>query len=60
MKVHPAKWPCRKTVCLQCGEAISVSYLREVGTQLPYCSYECYARQRNLVAREQDRARADS
>jgi hypothetical protein len=36
--------PCRKTFCLQC-----------CNTQLPYCNYECYTRQRNLAARERTR-----
>ena len=61
-EVHPGEWQNSRpdTFCLQCCETISVSYLREIGTQLPYCSYQCYARQRNLVAREQDRAREAS
>jgi len=35
--------PCLKSICVLCGEPISASYLREVGTQLTYCDHDCYA-----------------
>jgi len=35
--------PCQKSVCVLCGEPIGASYLREVGTHLPYCDQDCYA-----------------
>ena len=34
--------PCKKSVCVLCGEPIGASYLREVGTQLSYCDHDCY------------------
>jgi hypothetical protein len=35
--------PCPQSVCVLCCEAIGASYLREIGTQLPYCDHNCYA-----------------
>jgi len=35
--------PCRNSVCALCGESISNSYLRELGTQLYYCDHDCFA-----------------
>ncbi|MBH5371322.1 hypothetical protein [Bradyrhizobium glycinis] len=35
--------PFRQTSCMQCGEPISGSYLREIATRLPYCDHQCYA-----------------
>jgi hypothetical protein len=35
--------PCRYSACALCGESISNSYLRELGTQLYYCDHDCYA-----------------
>ncbi|MGY8667976.1 hypothetical protein Q3C01_37215 [Bradyrhizobium sp. UFLA05-109] len=54
--------PFRQTWCLQCCERIggSGSYLREIGTRLPYCDYECYALSRQDGAERQERARAAS
>ena len=36
--------PIRTTFCLQCCEKINRNYVREIGTRLPYCDYQCYAR----------------
>lgn len=52
--------PFRQTRCLQCCERIGGSYLREIGTRLPYCDYECYALFREAVAEQQERARVAS
>lgn len=52
--------PFRQTWCLQCCERIGGSYLREIGTRLPYCDYECYALFREAVAERQERARVAS
>ncbi|GLR88123.1 hypothetical protein [Bradyrhizobium iriomotense] len=52
--------PFRQTWCLQCLERIDGSYLREIGTHLPYCDYECYALFREASAERQERARAAS
>jgi hypothetical protein len=41
--------PCRNSACALCGESISNSYLRELGTQLYYCDHECYADHCNRV-----------
>ena len=35
--------PRRQSACVLCGEPIGAGYLREVGTQLPYCDQDCYA-----------------
>jgi hypothetical protein len=35
--------PCRNSFCALCGESVSNSYLREIGTHLYYCDHECYA-----------------
>jgi hypothetical protein len=35
--------PFRNSTCALCGESISNSYLREMGTQLYYCDQSCYA-----------------
>jgi hypothetical protein len=35
--------PCASSVCLSCAKPISRGYLREIGTQLTYCSHDCYA-----------------
>jgi hypothetical protein len=35
--------PLRHTRCMQCCEPIGGSYLREIGTHLPYCDHQCYA-----------------
>jgi hypothetical protein len=35
--------PCRNSTCALCGESISNSYLREMGTQLYYCDESCYS-----------------
>ena len=29
--------PCPQTFCMLCCEPIGTSYLREIGTRLPYC-----------------------
>ncbi|WFU37692.1 hypothetical protein QA640_24830 [Bradyrhizobium sp. CB82] len=52
--------PFRQTWCLQCCERIGGSYLREIGTNLPYCDYECYALFRETVTERQEPARAAS
>jgi hypothetical protein len=55
--------PFRQTFCLQCCEKITSSYVREIGTQLPYCGYECYALHREyapLADNRDIRARAAS
>jgi hypothetical protein len=39
--------PVRPTFCLQCCEKIGDGYLRAIRTRLPYCDYQCYARQRD-------------
>lgn len=52
--------PFRQTWCLQCCERIGDSYLREIGTHLPYCDYECYALFREAAAELQERARVAS
>ena len=35
--------PRPEPVCVLCREPIGASYLREIGTQLPYCDHNCYA-----------------
>lgn len=35
--------PCRQSYCVQCCEPIGATYLREIGTRLPYCNHDCYA-----------------
>ena len=35
--------PRPQSFCVLCSEPIGMSYLREVGTRLPYCSHDCYA-----------------
>ena len=35
--------PCRQSYCVRCCEPIGMTYLREIGTQLPYCDHDCYA-----------------
>ncbi|MBR0716170.1 hypothetical protein [Bradyrhizobium liaoningense] len=52
--------PFRKTFCLQCCKEISDGYLREIGTLIPYCTYECYALQREFESRLESRRRAAS
>lgn len=52
--------PFRQTQCLHCCERISGSYLREIGTHLSYCGYECYALFRETLAEQQERARVAS
>lgn len=52
--------PFRKTFCLHCCEAVSDGYLREIGTQIPYCDYECYALQREFASLLEARRRAAS
>lgn len=42
--------PCRQPFCALCGEPISGSCLREVGTQLTYCDHDCYADHRESAA----------
>jgi len=33
----------RQCHCVMCARPIGVSYLREIGTHLTYCSHTCYA-----------------
>jgi hypothetical protein len=35
--------PSTRSFCMLCYEPIGMSYLREVGTRLPYCGPGCYA-----------------
>jgi hypothetical protein len=42
--------PCSRTFCMLCCEAIGNGYLREIGTQLPYCDYKCYSLYREYTA----------
>jgi hypothetical protein len=35
--------PCAPSFCVLCCEPIGMSYLREIGTRLPYCGPRCYA-----------------
>ena len=35
--------PRPKSCCVMCNHAIAASYLREIGTRLPYCDHKCYA-----------------
>jgi hypothetical protein len=35
--------PCKHSLCVLCCEPIGMSYLREIGTRLPYCGPGCYA-----------------
>ncbi|SFI68113.1 hypothetical protein [Bradyrhizobium sp. Gha] len=50
--------PSRQTWCMQCCEAISGSYLRDMATRLPYCDYRCYTLFCETFA--EDRVRAAS
>jgi len=34
--------PRPQTFCMLRCEPIGTSYLREIGTRLPYCDHECY------------------
>jgi len=45
---------------MQCCERIGGSYLREIGTRLPYCDYECYALFCETLAEQKDIVRAAS
>jgi hypothetical protein len=49
----------RQTYCMQCCER-GGSYLREIGTHLPYCDYECYVLFYEALAERKVRARAAS
>ena len=40
--------PFRKTFCLQCCEPIGSGYVREIGTRIPFCDYECYSLHRDF------------
>ena len=33
--------PSPQTYCVLCCEPIGESYLREIGTHLPYCDHDC-------------------
>ena len=35
--------PRPKTLCVMCDQPIKAGYLREIGTDLTYCSHNCYA-----------------
>jgi hypothetical protein len=35
--------PRTQSFCVLCNQAIGAGYLREIGTQLTYCSQDCYA-----------------
>lgn len=43
--------PCPKSYCVLCCEPIGASYLREIGTHLPYCNHNCYAAHCNSAIR---------
>lgn len=43
--------PCPKSYCALCCEPIGASYLREIGTRLPYCDQNCYAAHCNSAIR---------
>jgi hypothetical protein len=45
---------------MQCCEQIGGGYIRQIGTKLPYCDYECYALWCNHVRAPEDRVRAAS
>jgi len=34
--------PRTQSLCTLCCEPIGESYLRDIGTQLPYCDHTCY------------------
>jgi len=36
--------PSPQSFCVLCCEPIGASYLREIGTQLPYCDHNCLRR----------------
>lgn len=48
--------PFRRTCCMQCCEPIGGSYLREIGTRLPYCDYQCYTLFCEALAKDRLRA----
>jgi hypothetical protein len=51
--------PSRQSFCVLCCEPIGTSYLREIGTQLPYCDHHCYADHcKTAVLALENRARA--
>jgi hypothetical protein len=35
--------PRLRPFCVLCHQPIKASYLRELGTRLPYCDHDCYA-----------------
>jgi hypothetical protein len=35
--------PRTQSACVLCEKPLSTGYLREIGTQLTYCNYRCYA-----------------
>jgi hypothetical protein len=35
--------PRPRCFCAMCDQPIALSYLREIGTNLTYCSHDCYA-----------------
>jgi hypothetical protein len=51
--------PRAESFCALCCEEIGETYLREFGTRLSYCSYECYLGHCKLaMSALKDRARA--
>ena len=34
--------PSSRSFCVLCCEPIGMSYLREIGTRLPYCDHRCF------------------
>jgi hypothetical protein len=51
--------PRAQPVCVLCEKPISTGYLREIGTHLTYCSYDCYADHcDNAIQLLENRARA--
>jgi hypothetical protein len=35
--------PRSRSCCVLCNQPVGTTYLREVGTHLIYCDYDCYA-----------------
>jgi hypothetical protein len=40
--VH-GRTPRSRSLCVMCDQPVGMNYLREVGTRLIYCDYDCYA-----------------
>lgn len=44
--------PSTQSFCVLCCEPIVGGYLREIGTDLPYCDHACYAAHCNSALRQ--------